>query len=46
MRRNATTSDVAAAVMYFVSDGAGYLTGVALDVDGGSRLNVIPGVGE
>ena len=46
MRRNATTSDVAEAVMYFVSDGAGYLTGVALDVDGGSRLNVIPGVGE
>jgi meso-butanediol dehydrogenase / (S,S)-butanediol dehydrogenase / diacetyl reductase len=44
MRRNATTADVAAAVMYFVSDAAGYLTGVALDVDGGARLNVIPGV--
>jgi NAD(P)-dependent dehydrogenase (short-subunit alcohol dehydrogenase family) len=44
MRRNATTADVAEAVMFFVSEGGSYLTGVALDVDGGSRLNIIPGV--
>jgi NAD(P)-dependent dehydrogenase (short-subunit alcohol dehydrogenase family) len=44
MRRNATTADVAEAVMFFVSEGGSYLTGVALDVDGGSKLNIIPGV--
>jgi meso-butanediol dehydrogenase/(S,S)-butanediol dehydrogenase/diacetyl reductase len=44
LARNATTTDVAAAVLFFVSDSASFITGVALDVDGGSRLNVIPGV--
>lgn len=42
--RNATTTDVAEAVLFFVSESASFVTGVALDVDGGSRLNVIPGV--
>jgi hypothetical protein len=31
-------------VRFFVSESASFITGVALDVDGGSRLNVIPGV--
>lgn len=44
LARNATTTDVAEAVLFFVSDAASFITGVALDVDGGSRLNVIPGV--
>ena len=42
--RNATEADVAAAIMYFISDDASFLTGVALDVDGGARLGYIPGV--
>jgi meso-butanediol dehydrogenase / (S,S)-butanediol dehydrogenase / diacetyl reductase len=44
LARNATTTDVAEAVLFFVSESASFITGVALDVDGGSRLNVIPGV--
>jgi NAD(P)-dependent dehydrogenase (short-subunit alcohol dehydrogenase family) len=44
MARNATTTDVAEAVLFFVSESSSFITGVALDVDGGSRLNVIPGV--
>jgi len=44
LARNATTTDVAEAVLFFVSESASFLTGVALDLDGGSRLNVIPGV--
>jgi meso-butanediol dehydrogenase / (S,S)-butanediol dehydrogenase / diacetyl reductase len=44
MARNTTTADVAEAVLFFVSDSASFLTGVALDVDGGARLNIIPGV--
>jgi NAD(P)-dependent dehydrogenase (short-subunit alcohol dehydrogenase family) len=42
--RNATEKDVADAVLYFVSDEASFLTGVALDVDGGARLGgALPG---
>lgn len=41
--RNATAADVAAAALFFISDSAGFLTGISLDVDGGSRLNAIPG---
>jgi NAD(P)-dependent dehydrogenase (short-subunit alcohol dehydrogenase family) len=41
--RNATEGDVADAVMFFVSDEASFLTGVALDVDGGAHLGFIPG---
>jgi meso-butanediol dehydrogenase/(S,S)-butanediol dehydrogenase/diacetyl reductase len=42
--RSATEGDVAAAIMYFISEDASFLTGVALDVDGGARLGYIPGV--
>jgi NAD(P)-dependent dehydrogenase (short-subunit alcohol dehydrogenase family) len=41
--RNATEADVAEAVMFFVSDEASFLTGVALDVDGGAHLGFMPG---
>jgi meso-butanediol dehydrogenase/(S,S)-butanediol dehydrogenase/diacetyl reductase len=41
--RNATEADVAEAVMFFVSDEAAFLTGVALDVDGGAHLGFFPG---
>jgi NAD(P)-dependent dehydrogenase (short-subunit alcohol dehydrogenase family) len=36
--RNATEGDVAGAVAFFVSDEAGFLTGVSIDVDGGTHL--------
>ncbi|MEN6565250.1 MAG: 3-oxoacyl-[acyl-carrier-protein] reductase [Veillonellales bacterium] len=35
LARLGTPADVAAAVMFFVSDGAGYITGQILNVDGG-----------
>jgi len=41
--RNATEADVAAAVLWFLSDEAAFLTGVALDVDGGAHLGFMPG---
>ncbi|MFN0153005.1 MAG: SDR family NAD(P)-dependent oxidoreductase [Gaiella sp.] len=41
--RNATEADVAEAVLFFVSDEAAFLTGVALPVDGGSHLGFLPG---
>jgi NAD(P)-dependent dehydrogenase (short-subunit alcohol dehydrogenase family) len=41
--RNATEHDVAAAVLHFISDEASFLTGVALDVDGGAHLGFLPG---
>jgi NAD(P)-dependent dehydrogenase (short-subunit alcohol dehydrogenase family) len=41
--RTATEEDVASAVLYFVSEAGGFLTGVALDVDGGASLGFIPG---
>ena len=36
--RNATEADIADAVLFFISDEASFLTGVALDVDGGAHL--------
>ncbi len=44
--RNSTPADVAGAVLFFVSEAAGFVTGVSLDVDGGSRLNTLPGADE
>jgi NAD(P)-dependent dehydrogenase (short-subunit alcohol dehydrogenase family) len=41
--RNATEEDVANAVLYFISNEASFLTGVALDVDGGAHLGTVPG---
>lgn len=41
--RNTTEADVAEAVLFFVSEAASFITGVALDVDGGASLNMIPG---
>lgn len=41
--RNATSADVAGAVLWFVSEDASFLTGVALDVDGGAHLGFVPG---
>jgi NAD(P)-dependent dehydrogenase (short-subunit alcohol dehydrogenase family) len=43
MGRNASVADIADAVLFLVSDSAGFITGVALDVDGGASLNAIPG---
>jgi NAD(P)-dependent dehydrogenase (short-subunit alcohol dehydrogenase family) len=41
--RNASETDVANTVLFFVSDEAAFLTGVTLDVDGGAKLSAIPG---
>jgi NAD(P)-dependent dehydrogenase (short-subunit alcohol dehydrogenase family) len=41
--RNATEDDVAAAVMWLLDDEASFITGVALDVDGGAHLGFLPG---
>jgi meso-butanediol dehydrogenase/(S,S)-butanediol dehydrogenase/diacetyl reductase len=44
LKRNATTADVVNAVMFFLTAESSFLTGVALDVDGGSLSAVsIPG---
>lgn len=41
--RNATEADVADAVCFLLGDEASFLTGVALDVDGGAHLGFMPG---
>lgn len=41
--RNATVADVASAVEFFLTDEASFLTGNALDVDGGAHLGYLPG---
>jgi meso-butanediol dehydrogenase / (S,S)-butanediol dehydrogenase / diacetyl reductase len=41
--RNATEADVAEAVLWFISDEAAFVTGSALDVDGGAHLGFMPG---
>lgn len=38
--------DVVAAILYFISEEASFITGVALDVDGGEHLGFIPGAGD
>jgi NAD(P)-dependent dehydrogenase (short-subunit alcohol dehydrogenase family) len=42
--RNATVADITNAVLFLISDASSFLTGVALDVDGGMRLGSLPGV--
>jgi NAD(P)-dependent dehydrogenase (short-subunit alcohol dehydrogenase family) len=42
--RNATEADVADAVLFLISEHASFLTGLALDVDGGAKLGAVPGV--
>lgn len=47
LKRNATVSDVVNAVMFFLSDESAFLTGVALDVDGGLLSTMpVPGIQE
>ena len=41
--RNGTAGDVAAAVLWFLDEGASFITGVVLDVDGGAHLGYLPG---
>lgn len=36
--RNATETDISNAVLFFISDEASFLTGITLDIDGGSHL--------
>ncbi|MDW5594106.1 SDR family NAD(P)-dependent oxidoreductase [Conexibacter stalactiti] len=43
--RNATEADVAASALFLISDEASFLTGIALDVDGGAHLGAVPGIG-
>jgi NAD(P)-dependent dehydrogenase (short-subunit alcohol dehydrogenase family) len=46
MGRTGTSGDVADAAEFLVSDGAGFITGVALDIDGGAALNSMPGAAQ
>ena len=41
--RNATSEDVAGAVLWLLDDDASFITGIALDVDGGAHLGFLPG---
>ena len=42
--RNPTEADVTKTIAFFISDEAAFLTGCALDVDGGAHLGYMPGV--
>jgi NAD(P)-dependent dehydrogenase (short-subunit alcohol dehydrogenase family) len=42
--RNVLETDVADAVLFLVSEHSSFITGVALDVDGGASLGSVPGV--
>ena len=46
LRRNGTAADVAEAVLFFISESAGFLTGVALDVNRDSSPKALPGADE
>lgn len=43
MGRNATAGHVSDAILVFLSDAADFITGVALNVDGGASCGVLPG---
>jgi len=45
LQRAPTETDIANAVMFFISEAGAFLTGVSLDVDGGARLSLLPGTG-
>ena len=42
--RNPSEADVTKSIAFFISDEAAFLTGCALDIDGGAHLGHIPGV--
>jgi meso-butanediol dehydrogenase / (S,S)-butanediol dehydrogenase / diacetyl reductase len=42
--RNATEDDVANLILFLISDAASFLTGLAIDVDGGAHVGFIPGI--
>lgn len=42
LRRNVYETDVADAVLFLVSEHSSFLTGVALDIDGGASLGTVP----
>lgn len=42
--RNVSEADITEAIMYFISEEGAFLTGVALDVDGGAHIGALPGV--
>jgi len=42
--RNVLETDVADAVLFLISEHSSFITGVALDVDGGASLGAVPGV--
>ena len=47
LKRNSTEADVVNAVMFFLSDSSSFLTGQALDVDGGMLSTAsLPGSGD
>jgi len=47
LQRNATTADIVNAVMFFLAENSNFLTGVALDVDGGLLSTMpMPGAAE
>ena len=41
--RNATEADITGAALYLISEAGSFITGIALDVDGGASLDVLPG---
>ena len=42
--RNATEEDVVGTILFLLSEEASFLTGLAIDVDGGAHLGAMPGV--
>jgi len=43
MARNGTAEDVTQTALFLISEGASFITGIAIDVDGGGRLSGVPG---